>query len=111
MRPSKLFVASLILLVVSSISLFAATYTVTTTAAQETKLTRYRTVLNAAGAGYADNNAMVVDLCTKNIGAGIKALDDGDAAALALVALNATQAQRDAGCTALGGTVVNGRCQ
>lgn len=89
----------------------AATYTINTTAGQENRITRLRTHLAAQGISYADNNALVLDVCGGAIVSRLNDVEDAEALALAARARQASQAQRDSACTSLGGTVVGGKCQ
>lgn len=89
----------------------AATYTFNTNATQETRLTRLRTLLNARGESYADNQALVTDVCGRNLVQMYSEEEGKDIVSWISVINSLSQAQREALCTAAGRTLSNGRCQ
>lgn len=89
----------------------AATYNFTTSVAQETRLTRLRTLLNAQGASYASNQALVTDVCGDRLQQLYDTEEGKDIVSWVSVIHGLTQAQREALCTNAGKTIVNGRCQ
>lgn len=100
----------LILVLIAS-SVLAVDYTFSTNAAQETKLTRLRTLLNASGASYASNQALITDVCGTQLTQMYNSEEAKDLTAWLSVINSLTQNQREALCTAASKTLVNGRCQ
>lgn len=100
-----------IILLLTASSVLAVDYTFSTNAAQETKLTRLRTLLNASGASYASNQALVTDVCGGQLLQMYSTEEGKDLTSWLSVINSLTQAQRETLCTNAGKTLVNGRCQ
>lgn len=88
----------------------AVDYTFSTNVPQEARLTRLRTLLNAHGSSYANNQALVNDVCGSNLLQMYNDQEAKDFASWVEVIRSLSQAQRDTLCTQAGGTLTNGRC-
>ncbi len=107
---------SVVWLLLFATAVSAATYNITivTNPAAENRLTRARLILNGQGMSYANNDAVVQDLCPSLVTAKVNDLARNALAqsvSRAAESGDATPAQLDAMCAAAGKTIVAGLCQ